>query len=157
LPPMTSFDRWRTALLRLAGVIIEGRVIVWSPIEIRPAGSAPCIRIGNGTFINSGVRLACRNPGRIYIGKNVLIGPRVQFESVSHGLEYHHDKGRSCLVKDIFVGDRVWIGAGSIILQGISIGQDAVVAAGAVVNRDVPPRMLVAGVPARIVKEIQLY
>jgi acetyltransferase-like isoleucine patch superfamily enzyme len=48
----------------------------------------------------------------------------------------------------------VWLGAGATVMQGVTIGADAVVAAGAVVTRDVPPRTLVAGVPARVVKEI---
>jgi acetyltransferase-like isoleucine patch superfamily enzyme len=54
----------------------------------------------------------------------------------------------------IVVGRNVWIGAGATVLQGVTIGDDAVVAAGAVVTRDVPPRVLVAGVPARVVKAV---
>jgi acetyltransferase-like isoleucine patch superfamily enzyme len=53
------------------------------------------------------------------------------------------------------VGRNVWIGAGATVLQGVTIGDDAVVAAGAVVTRDVPPAVLVAGVPARVVKPVR--
>lgn len=91
---------------------------------------------------------------KVIIGKNVQIGPRVMFETVSHGLRYISGKGRGGWAKPIIIEDEVWIGAGAIILQGVTIGHGAVVAAGAVVNKIVEPNTLVGGVPAKLIQEI---
>ena len=58
------------------------------------------------------------------------------------------------LAHEINIKDRVWIGAGAIIMPGVTIGEGAMVAAGSVVTRDVPPRMVVAGIPARILRSV---
>ena len=103
------------------------------------------LTIGANCFINHDVvvRAGCA------IGNNVAIGPRA-FLSTDH-----HDIGPSTYRagrierKPITIGDGVWIGANALILPGLTIGAGSVVAAGAVVTRDVPPNTLVAGVPAR--------
>lgn len=105
--------------------------------------------IGSNVSINRGVEFY---PGlyggdaRITIGNNVRIAPNVRFHAAGHDPAHPDlpDVGAS-----IRVEDGVWIGAGAIILQGVSIGQGAVVAAGAVVTTDIPPAVIVGGVPAR--------
>lgn len=111
------------------------------------------VRIGQGSVINRGCRLFasfhCKDV-EISIGNHVAVGPGVYF------LAAGHDYSRLDLpdtAGSITVGDYVWIGARSIILQGVTIGEGAVVAAGAVVTRDVPPYTVVAGVPARALKD----
>lgn len=89
----------------------------------------------------------------IKIGNNVRIGPSVKFLAAGH--DYKHlslpDTGAS-----IIVGDNVWIGANSLILQGVKIGDGAVIAAGSVVSKSIPAYSINAGVPARFIKEREL-
>ena len=148
-----SIDARRDVLLRLAGVDIQGRCIICGPIGIGGVGAAECIRVGAGTVINTEVRFGGARGG-IAIGENVLVGPRVSFETVSHGLVYEPSRGRRVSTKSIVVEDEVWIGAGAIILQGVRIGRGSVIAAGAVVNSDVPVGTVAGGVPARILRVI---
>lgn len=153
LPRMRIFDRGRFLVLRMAGLKIRGPCTIWGPLTIRPIGSARNIEIGRGSFLNTDVRFgAPKDPVRI--GDNVLIGPRVMFETASHGLTFVPGKGRDEWTKPIVVEDEVWIGAGAIVTQGVTIGRGAVVAAGAVVTRNVAPQTLVGGVPARLIREL---
>ena len=140
--------------MRLAGVRFERRGEIWAPLEVRPIGAAGSISIGHQTFINSGVRLVCYRPATIRIGRGVRIGPRVLLETVNHHLTADAKGKRTIHAEGILLEDRVWIGAASVILPGVTIGHDAVVAAGAVVTKDVPPSTLVGGVPARFIRSL---
>ena len=73
---------------------------------------------------------------KVVIGENVQIGPRVMFEIMNHGLKYESGQGRGGWTKPIVIEDEVWIGAGSIITQSVTVGRGAVVAAGAVVTKE---------------------
>ena len=102
-------------------------------------------------FINHGCTI--NDLGGVTIGDDVMVGPNVQIISSGHPT----DPGRrrsEVVVAEIRIERGVWIGAGATVLQGVHVGEDAVVAAGAVVTRDVAPRTLVAGVPARVVKAL---
>jgi acetyltransferase-like isoleucine patch superfamily enzyme len=68
--------------------------------------------------------------------------------------DQHELPGAGLVVRPVAIEDRVWIGARAIILKGVTVGHDAVVAAGSVVTRDVPPRTVAAGVPARVVRRL---
>lgn len=151
LPRLQICDKGRYLLLRLAGMSIEGRCLVWGPMIVRPIGGARNISIGAGTFLNTNTRFGAPN-SRVMIGRNVQIGPSVSFETVSHSLKYHPGKGRDDYFGDIIIEDEVWIGAGAIITRGVRIGVGAVVAAGAVVTKNVDPYTLVGGVPAKIIR-----
>jgi acetyltransferase-like isoleucine patch superfamily enzyme len=112
------------------------------------------IRIGNDSLI--GENNVIRGQGGVDIGNRVYTSPMVQLLAVNHKFE---DRARpfrdqGITAEGIIVHDDVWIGAGAIILDGVEIGAGSVVAAGSVVTRDVAPHSLVAGVPARIVREI---
>lgn len=120
---------------------------------MRPIGGARNIRVGKGSVINTGVRFGVPN-APISIGRSVHIGPRVMFETVNHGLHFVPGKGRGTVTAPIVLEDEVWIGAGSILLSGVTVGRGSVVAAGAVVTKDVPPSSLCAGVPARVMRPI---
>ena len=91
---------------------------------------------------------------RITIGRNAQVGSRVSFETVSHGLVYAPGRGRGYTARPICVEDEVWIGAGAIVLQGVTIGRGAVITAGAVVDDDVPAGAIAGGVPARVIRVI---
>lgn len=108
------------------------------------------IRVGSGVFLNSGVRL--QDQGGITIGDRVLVGHNVVMATLDHGLA---PEDRSTLhAAPIRIGDDVWIGSGAVITKGVTVGDGAIIAAGAVVTRDVPPRTVVGGVPARVLRAI---
>lgn len=107
------------------------------------------------TFTGSadvGEMVVLRAGGRIAIGDRVLIAAGAAVVSTGHPLQL--PRWNVTEEAPIAIGDDVWIGAHAVILPGVSIGEGAVVAAGAVVADDVPPFTIVAGVPARIVKTI---
>jgi maltose O-acetyltransferase len=153
LPRIGWFDKYRHILIRFSGVHIIGKCTIWGPLTIRPIGGAKNIQIGNGTFINTEVRFGVPED-KVIIGNNVQIGPRVMFETVNHGLDFVPGKGRGAWTRPIIVEDEVWIGAGSIIMQGVTIGRGAVVAAGAVVTKDVEQKTIVGGIPAKLLRKI---
>lgn len=143
----------RPKLIGKAGVKIDGGTIR-DGIEISPLGGAKRIQIGKGCFINSGVRFACVPGSTITLGNHVQVGPRCLFETRNHSLVLIDDHKRGGQAKSIIVEDNVWIAANAIILPGIQIGKGSVVAAGAVVTKNVPPYTLVGGVPARVLKQL---
>lgn len=103
--------------------------------------------LGSG-YANSGLRLYCRK--RIEIGEGVMIAQNVTI----YDSDAHEISGGRGVTLPVRIGDHVWIGLSAIILKGVTIGDGAVVAAGAVVTRDVPPGTLVAGNPARVIREV---
>lgn len=108
------------------------------------------ICIGKGVFVNSGCSF--QDQGGIAIGDGCLIGHQVVFATINHSL-LPAERG-DMHAAPIVLGKNVWVGAHATILQGVTIGDGAVVAAGAVVTKDVPPNAVVAGVPAEIKKFI---
>lgn len=108
------------------------------------------LRVGRGVFVNGGCHF--QDQGGICLGDRVLVGHSVVMATLDHDLDPARRGVLHCA--PIVVGDDVWIGASATITRGVTIGDGAVVAAGAVVVRDVPPRTVVAGVPARVVREL---
>lgn len=108
------------------------------------------IHVGRNFYANfSCCFLDC---GKIEIGDNVLLGPNVQLYTVNHPLDV--SQRSSEYTRPIKIESNVWIGGGAIILPGITIREGAVVAAGAIVTKDVPESSLVAGNPAKVIKLI---
>lgn len=108
------------------------------------------IHIGNHVTFNAGVTM--QDQGGIFIGNNVLIGHHAVLATLNHDL--NPEKRGDLHPAPIVIEDNVWIGSNATILAGVSIGEGAVVAAGAVVTKDVPARTVVAGVPAKVIKKI---
>lgn len=110
------------------------------------------IRIGRNVFVNQNCRF--NDIGGIDIGDDVMLGPNVSLISSGHPID---PVGRRDGITSapIVIGRNVWIGTSALILQGVTVGADAIIGAGAVVTRDVPPRTLVAGVPATVVKFLE--
>jgi len=108
------------------------------------------ISIGNNVFINH----ACSflDMGGITLEDEVLIGPKVNLITENHPLD--PEDRRALIARPILIKRRAWIGAGATILPGVTVGENAIVAAGAVVSKDVPDNMIVGGIPARIIKSI---
>lgn len=108
------------------------------------------ISIGKDVFINSGCHF--QDQGGIRIGDRALIGHNVVLATINHALDPGENRKND--YAPIKVGNHVWIGSNATVLPGVTIGDWSVVAAGAVVNRDVPPMTVVGGVPAKILKKI---
>ncbi len=108
------------------------------------------ISIGKNVFINEGC--CFQDQGGIEIGDDCLIGQQVVIATLDHDLDPNRRK--DMLPKPVKIGNNVWIGAHATVLSGVTVGDNAVIAAGAVVNKDVPPNAVVAGVPAEIIKRI---
>ncbi len=105
------------------------------------------LELGSG-FSNSNVKIRCKN--NIKIGKNVAISHDVTImDSDAHNISYEGYQ----MTKPIIIGDNVWIGSRALIMKGVSIGEGAIIAAGSVVTKDVPASSMVAGVPAKVIKE----
>ena len=109
------------------------------------------IHIGKNVFINCGCHF--QDQGGIYIGDDVLIGSYVVLATINHG-QAPKERGNN-YPAPIHIGNKVWIGSHATILPGVTIGENAVIAAGAVVTKDVPANAIVGGVPAKIIKTIE--
>ena len=111
------------------------------------------IKVGKDFYMNFDCVIL--DVARVTIGDNVMCGPKVQLLSATHSLdpEERNFSGTE-LGKPIIIGNRVWIGAGVIVCPGVTIGDEAVIGAGSVVTRDVPPRVFAAGNPCKIIKAI---
>lgn len=108
------------------------------------------ITIGKNVFINACCHF--QDQGGITLGDNCLVGHNVVFATLNHG--FAPEERQSMLPAPIVVGRNVWIGSNSTILQGVTIGDNSIIAAGSVVTKDVPANAIVAGVPARFIRSI---
>lgn len=90
----------------------------------------------------------------IRIGDNCMIGPGVHIYTATHPLDPEERRTNAEYGKPVTIGDNVWIGGRAVVNPGVKIGNDAVIASGAVVTKDVPGRVVVGGNPAKIIKRI---
>jgi maltose O-acetyltransferase len=109
--------------------------------------------IGARTFLNFGV--VALDVARITIGDDVQIGPLVQLLTPTHPVDAELRRAKWEAAEPIVIGDNVWLGGGVIVCPGVTIGEDTVVGAGAVVTRDLPAGVVAAGVPARVIRSLQ--
>jgi len=109
------------------------------------------IRVGRNVFINQNCTFY--DLGGLDIGDDVMIGPNVSLITAGHPLDPSQRRAVTT-GRPIVIGRNVWIAAGAIVLGGVTIGENSVVAAGSVATKDVPANVLVAGNPARVVREI---
>ncbi|HEY9228019.1 MAG TPA: sugar O-acetyltransferase [Gemmatimonadaceae bacterium] len=157
--PSTDGAARRRVLERLLGGVGAG---VWiEPPFFCDYGAH--IYIGPQSFVN--VNCVFLDSAEIRIGANVLIGPGVQLLTVSHPLRAEdrvvpasaEDEGTAPYrthARPITIGDQVWLGAGSIVLPGVTIGAGATIGAGSLVTADVPPHCLAFGQPCRVQREL---
>jgi maltose O-acetyltransferase len=110
------------------------------------------ISIGDGSFVN--VDAVMLDVAPIAIGAACQIAPRVQLLTATHPVDPEPRRRGWEYGRPITLADNVWLGGGVIVCPGVSIGQDTVVGAGAVVTRDLPAGVVAAGVPARVLREI---
>ncbi|HVS92145.1 MAG TPA: DapH/DapD/GlmU-related protein [Mucilaginibacter sp.] len=145
----TDADQIRDRLSEITGTSIDKSTTVFAPFH---TNFGRHIKLGKNVFINH----ACSflDLGGITIEDDVQIAPRVNITSENHPLD--PSNRRSLDLKAVVIKRNAWIGTGAIILPGVTVGENAVVAAGAVVNKDVPANTVVAGVPAKVIKTIDL-
>lgn len=108
------------------------------------------IKLGKNVFINSGCRF--QDQGGITIDDGALIGHNAVLATLNHNPD--PEKRNNLLPAPIHIGKKVWLGANVTVLPGVTIGDNAIVAAGAVVTRDVEPNTVVGGVPAKFIKQV---
>jgi acetyltransferase-like isoleucine patch superfamily enzyme len=142
-----NIDDIRAILSEIIGQNIDPSTTVLAPFSINFGKHTT---IGNNVFINHGCSFL--DLGGITIEDDVLIGPQVKLVTENHPVEPSNRK--SLDLKSIHIGKNVWLGAGAIILPGVTVGENSIVAAGAVVTKDVPNNTIVGGVPARVIKKI---
>ena len=138
----------RGLLLELLGELGEGS-------EIRPPlrcdyGSR--IRVGARTFVNYG--LVALDVASIEIGDDVQIGPNVQLLTPTHPIDPDTRRAKWEAAEPIVIEGNVWLGGGVIVLPGVTIGENTVVGAGTIVTKDLPPSVVAAGNPARVVRSL---
>lgn len=141
-------DAVRAAWTELTGQVVDETFHLVPPIRVDHGVS---LRVGRNVFINHGCTIS--DIGGVDIGDDVLIAPNVSLLSSGHPVE-PLERIRRVTAAPIVVGRNVWIGAGATVLQGVTVGDDSVIAAGAVVAHDVPPATLVGGVPARVIRAL---
>jgi acetyltransferase-like isoleucine patch superfamily enzyme len=137
----------RNLLSQITGSEIDKSVDVFTPLYINYGKHT---KIGKKVFINFDCTFL--DLGGITIEDNVLLAPKVSLLSEGHPLS--RENRHSLTVGHIHIKKNAWIGANATILQGVTVGENSVVAAGAVVSKDVPDNVIVGGIPARIIKEI---
>ena len=140
-------EEMRRIVSQIFGYTVPDSLMLWPPFHCDFGKNT---RVGENVFINAGC--CFQDQGGISIGNDVLIGHQVVLATINHGLD--PEKRGDHELAPIVIGNRVWIGSHATICQGVHIGDGAVVAAGAVVTKDVPPRTVVGGVPAKVIRRI---
>lgn len=141
-------EELRALMSRLVGYRVDDGFRLFPPVY---TDFGKNIKIGKDVFVNSGC--CFQDQGGVTLGDGCLVGHNVVFATLDH--DKRPGRRGDMTAAPIVVGKDVWIGAHATILKGVTIGDGAIVAAGAVVTRDVPPNTIAAGVPARVVKTIE--
>ena len=139
----------RTEILRELLGSVGDDVDVMPPFQVDYGTN---VSIGARTFVNYDAVFL--DPAPITIGEEVQIASGVQLVTATHPLEAAERRAGWELARPVAIGDGAWLGAGVIVLPGVTVGEEAVVGAGAVVTKDVAPRTVVAGNPARVLREL---
>lgn len=142
-----SMDEIRSIMSELFGYEVPDNFRVFPPFYTDFGRN---IHVGENVFINAGCQF--QDQGGVWLGDGCLIGHNVVFATLNHDL--NPERRQICIPRSIVLGKNVWVGSNSTILAGVRIGDNAVVAAGSVVTRDVEPNSVVGGVPARLIKKI---
>ena len=137
----------RALMSRLIGQELDERFGLFPPFY---TDCGINIHLGRGVFINAGCKF--QDQGGIFIGDGCLIGHNTVIATLNHGLL--PEERCDLIPSPVHIGRGVWIGSGSVILPGVTIGDNAVIGAGSVVTKDVPENMIAVGDPARVIKSI---
>lgn len=142
-----SMDEIRELFSQLSGKPVNPTLRIFPPFY---TDFGKNIQVGKNVFINGGCHF--QDQGGITLGDDCLIGHNVVFATLNHFIE--PSERASLQPAPILLGKKVWVGSSSTILQGVTIGDNAIIAAGSVVTKDVPANAIVGGVPARLIRYI---
>ena len=143
----TSVDEIRDRLSNIIETEIDKTTIVFVPFY---TNFGKHIKIGKNVFINHASSFL--DLGGITIEDEVLIGPKVNLITENHPV--NPSQRKSLILNSILIKKNAWIGAGATILPGVTVGENSIIAAGALVTKDVPDNTIVGGVPAKIINSI---
>ena len=110
------------------------------------------VHMGSHVYANSNLTLV--DDGHIYIGDKVMFGPNVTIATAGHPINPELRARGLQFNRDVHIGENTWIGAGTIVVPGVSIGSNTVIGAGSVVTKDIPDNVVAAGCPCRVMREI---
>lgn len=144
-----DFDKRRELFSQLINQELDDEFRVFTPFF---TDFGKNIHLGKNVFINAGCKF--QDQGGIYIGDDALIGHNVVMATLNH--EENPERRANLIAAPINIGNRVWIGSNATILSGVTIGDGAIIAAGAVVTKDVEENSIVAGVPAKFIRKVNL-
>lgn len=140
-----SPEEVRALMARLTDSVIDESFALFPPFH---TDCGKNIRIGRHVFINAGCQF--QDQGGIEIGDDSLIGPQTIIATLNHDPDPERRGGM--FAKGVKIGRKVWLGARVTLCPGVTVGDGAIVGAGAVVTKDVPPRTVAAGIPAKVIK-----
>lgn len=141
-------EELRALFSRLIGQPVDESFALFPPFH---TDCGKNIHIGKNVFLNMGCKF--QDQGGIYIGDGALIGHNVVLATLNHAMS--PSRRGTMVPAPIRIGKNVWIGSNAAILPGVTIGDGAIVAAGAVVTRDVPENAIVGGVPAKVIRHLR--
>ena len=144
-----EFDERRAIFSELIGQEIDENFRVFTPFY---TDFGKNIHLGKNVFINADCKF--QDQGGIYIGDDTLIGHNVVLATLNH--EEDPENRGNLIAAPIKIGNKVWIGSNATILPGVTVGDGAIIAAGAVVTKDVDSMSIVAGVPAKFIRKIKV-
>ena len=141
----TNFDKIKSILGEITGNKIDASNTIFIPFY---TNFGRHIKIGKGVTINHCCTFL--DLGGITLEDDVMLGPKVNLITENHPIDPSQRKNLN--LKSILIKKNAWIGTGATILPGVTIGENSIVAAGAVVNKDVAANTIVAGIPAKVIK-----
>jgi acetyltransferase-like isoleucine patch superfamily enzyme len=153
---LTIGDNVEINALSAEGVILGNNVTILRNTVIECTGNIKNMGVGLVIGDDVGIAQNCfiQVRGKVTIGSHVMFGPNVSIFSENHGFTNLETPmiSQPTIRGEVIIEDDVWLGTRSVILSGIRIGKGSIIAAGALVNRDVPPYSIVAGVPGKVIK-----
>ena len=145
-----SEQRKREKLLKKLFAEVGSHCYIQPPFHANWGGRN--VFLGDSVYANSNFTLV--DDGEIYIGNYVMFGPNVVVATASHPIEPELRRKAFQFNIPVRINDNVWIGAGAILLPGITIGENSVIGAGSVVTKDIPKNVIAVGNPCKVVREI---
>lgn len=151
MPRAQPFLALKRVLLRVLGAKLGKRVMIYPGVWIVPISRR--LTIGDDVDLSRGVMIT--TPGRVNIGDRVLLGYNAKILSTNHNIPNGRGRvfGAGHTSAPVTIERDAWIGSNAIVLPGVTVGEGAIVAAGAIVTKSVAPYMICAGVPAVVIGE----